>query len=192
MRSLLIVLLPILLIGCSEPERNAGSAEPERNASGAEPEWKARELERKAKVQSLIKQLSDESLDNRKAAFTELRDTYIRKRDIAELNKEIDRHTNPEVESFLFDLQVLVEFGDHWRLPDKVWTTDVSECERRWRKEIEALGCEASLIGVQDEGLYLTIPIKSEYRSKRSTEHLLHFCHSYQSSGIYATRLSMV
>ena len=27
---------------------------------------------------------------------------------------------------------------------------------------------------------------------KRSTEHLLHFCQSYQSYGIYTTRLSMV
>ena len=171
MRNLLIVLLPILLIGCSEPERKASGAEPERKASGAEPEWKAREFERKAKVQSLIKQLADESLENRQAAFAELRDTYIRKRDIAELNKEIDRYTNSEAESFLFDLQVLVEFGGHWRLPDKVWTADVNDCAMRWNNEIEDLGCEATLDGVRDDGLYLTLPIKSEYRTEVINSH---------------------
>ena len=125
MRNLLIILLPILLIGCGEPERKASSAEPERNANGGEPEWKARELERKAKVQSLMKQLADESLESRQAAFAELRDTYIRKRDMSDLNKEIDRNPNSEGTRFLRRLTTYME--GRWRLPDKGWTDDRDE-----------------------------------------------------------------
>lgn len=156
MRNLLIVLLPILLIGCVAFERKASSAEPE---------WKTRELERKAKVHSLIEQLSDKSPTNRQAAFVELRDTYIRKRDSAMLDKEHDRSINSEAGSYLWDLFVLTEFSGHWRLPNKGWTNEICDCAWYWQKEIEKRGCEARLspVGPQSSGLRLTLPVKSEY-----------------------------
>ena len=124
MRHVLIALLPILLIGCSgtdgEPERK-----PERN-------------ERKARVQALIKQLADKSLENRQVAYAELRDTFVRKRDIPELTKEIARNANPEVTKSLRKLVTFMK--GRWRLPDKGWTTDIDECDRRYKREFQDLG----------------------------------------------------
>ena len=121
MRHLLTVLLPIFLIG---------------SVMGGEPE-------RKARVQALIKQLADESFENRKAAYAKLRDTFVRKRDIPELTKEIARNANPEVK---VSLQKLITFMEgNWRLPDKGWTKDIDECRRCYQKALEDLGCDLGL-----------------------------------------------
>ena len=106
MRHLQIVLLPILLIGCDDPERqvSGGQAVREvsggrvvREASGGQAEWKARELQRKERTQTLVGALARRTPEERHAAFVELRDTLVRRRDIPELIKEIDRNPNPEV-----------------------------------------------------------------------------------------------
>ena len=123
MRHVLTVLLPIFLIGCS-----VMVGEPER----------------KVRVQALIKQLADESRENRQAAYAELRDTFVRKRDIAELTKEIARNANPEV---MMSLRNLIPFiKGRWRLPDKGWTTDIGECSRCYEKEFQDLGCDLAIV----------------------------------------------
>ena len=138
MRHVLTVLLPIFLIGCS---------------------GMVGEPERKVRVQALIEQLADESLENRQAAYAELRDTFVRKRDIPQLKKECDRD-DPEVELFLWELLESVETG--WRLPDKGWTTDIDECIRRWEREFRDLGCQAKMILDQSRDLYLGVQISPE------------------------------
>jgi hypothetical protein len=158
-----IFLLPILLIGCSEPDRKVSSNETERNVSNLDPEWKTRELERKAKVQSLIEDLGDDSQENRQVAFVELRDKYIRRRDIAELSKEIDRNKNPNAQSLLLDLYLDILLK--WRLPNNVWISNLFECATNWGKEFEYLGYEAS-VAYNEYGLHLTIPFKSEYSTE--------------------------
>ena len=75
------------------------------------------EPERRAKVRALVKQLADESPEKRQAALVELRDTFVRKRDIPELTEEISRNANPEVTKSLQKLIPLMEGS--WRLPDK-------------------------------------------------------------------------
>ena len=134
MRHVLTVLLAIFLIGCS-----VMVGEPER----------------KVRVQALIKQLADESLENRQAAYAELRDT-LRRRDIPELFKEFDRNDD----TTLLDLHILVE--GRWRLPDKGWTTDISECIRRWEKEFQDLGCQATVSIGFDKKVGLDVRISPE------------------------------
>ncbi|MDP6634881.1 MAG: leucine-rich repeat domain-containing protein [Phycisphaerae bacterium] len=125
-------------------------ASKETPATGGEPE-------RKAKVKALLKQLADESLENRQAALAELRDT-LRRRDAPELWEELDRNDDPELE--LLDLVILVE--GRWRLPDKGWTTDTSEFFRRWEKEFQDLGCQATVSMGQDYKVRLYVSIRPE------------------------------
>jgi len=124
MRPILTVLIPILLIG---------------SVMGSEPAWKAKELERKARVQVLINQLADDSTEKRQVAYSELRDTFVRKRDIPELTKEIARTASPEVKKSLGELIPFID--GKWRLPDKGWTNDLKECGEAYRKEFRKLGC---------------------------------------------------
>lgn len=141
MQHVLTVLLPIILIGCS-----GTIGEPER----------------KMRVQALIKQLADESLENRQVAFAELQDTFVRKRDIPELKKEFDRNDDPEVRSSL-ELLLILLGEDCWRrLPDKGWTTDINECIRRWKGEFQDLGCQARMIMDQSSNLYLAVLVSPE------------------------------
>lgn len=158
--------MPILLIGCSDPEQKASSAELERNVSIADPEWKTREFERKAKVLSLIKQLADDSQENQRAAFNELRDKYIRRRDIAELHKEIDRYANNDTPPLLLDLLILVDAESRWRLPNNVWISDLFKCATSWQIEIDNIGCEARVGYGPDDGLRLGVPYKSEFSTE--------------------------
>ena len=136
MRYVLIALLPIFLIGCSgtdgEPERTP-ERKPERKLSV-----------REVRVQALIEQLANESSKNRQAAYAELRDTFVRKRDIPELTKEIARNANPEVKTALRKLITYIK--EKWRLPDKGWTTDIDECSRRYEKEFQDLGCDLVMV----------------------------------------------
>ena len=147
MRHILTVLLPIFLIGCSGTD-----GEPERT-----PERKS---EREVRVQALIKQLADESHENRQAAYAELRDTFVRKRDVPELTKEIFQNDNPEVH---MSLQKLLTFMERrWRLPDKGWTTDIDEWIRRYKKEFQDLGCQATVGIGQDNRVRLAVRIRPE------------------------------
>jgi hypothetical protein len=161
MKTHLIFLSLLLLIGCSEQERTSRSAEPERNVNSAEPEWKTMEFERKAKVQSLIKQLADDSQDNRQAAFAELRDKYIRRRDIAELSREVDNNSNPNAQSLLLDLyaDILLE----WRLPNNLWINSLYECAVSWNNQAKNMGYDLSVSYAPDDGLKLHLPMQSEY-----------------------------
>ena len=68
-----------------------------------------------------------------------LGDTFVRKRDIPELTKEIARNANPEVTTSLRNLITFME--GRWRLPVKGWTTDFDECSKRYEEEFEDLGC---------------------------------------------------
>jgi len=123
MRPLLTVLLPILLTS---------------SVMAGKPAWETSELERKARVQALIKQLANESPEDRQAAYSELRDTVVRKRDIPELTKEIARNANPGVKKSLGEL---IPFMDKkWRLPDKKWTTDADEYDKSYEKAFDDLG----------------------------------------------------
>jgi hypothetical protein len=131
-----MLLLPLLLVGCS---KETGS---EWNPTGIEADGKVTsgEAARKAKVQALVVKMADESPGIRNAAYTELRDTFVRKRDIPWLTEEIARNTNRVVTSALWELFFFLK-GERWRLPDKRWTTDEYECIRSYGKELENLGC---------------------------------------------------
>ena len=155
------VVLSAFLCGCSSPKEE--QPETPEKATKRTPATKpapvvtppavtGAEPKRKARIQALFKQLADESPENRQAAFAELRDT-LRKRDIPELEKEIVREDTPfEVMDLLMKLQPEVE--GRLRLPDKGWTTDLTECIRRWEKEFQNLGCQADVSTV---GLSLRI-----------------------------------
>jgi Leucine-rich repeat (LRR) protein len=110
-----------------------------REASGGQAEWKARELQRKERVQALIGLLAEESLEGRQAAYAELRDTFVRRRDMPDLLKEIDRNPSPEVKRSLQDLISLAKSGS--RLPTGGWTReDTSEA---YKRGFQNLGCSA-------------------------------------------------
>jgi hypothetical protein len=167
MKNILVFLLAALLIGCSEPKRKVsnGNDEPERNVSRAEPKWKTREFERKEKVKYLMQQLNDDSQDGRNVSFAELRDKYIRRRDIAELKEEISHNAKSEDQSLLWEL-LFLNIESKWRLPNNVWISDLFKCATIWGKEIEDLGCEAKVSYGPDDGLRLTIPFQSEYSTE--------------------------
>jgi Leucine-rich repeat (LRR) protein len=122
--NVLIVLLSIFLAACSESE---------------EPEWKLKELQRKERTQTLVGALARRTPEERNAAFVELRDTLVRRRDIPELIKEIDRNPSPEVKRSLQDLISLAKSGS--RLPTGGWTReDTSEA---YKRGFQNLGCSA-------------------------------------------------
>ena len=127
MRLVLIALLPIFLIG---------------SAMGGE-------AERKARVQALVKQLADASPDTRQAAYAELRDTVVRKRDIPALTGEVARNANAEATKSLQELITFLQ-GTRWRLPVKGWTADADECVKSYSEEFKRLGCE-TWVGTSDE-----------------------------------------
>jgi Leucine-rich repeat (LRR) protein len=122
--NVLIVLLSIFLAACSESE---------------EPEWKLKELQRKERTQTLVGALARRTPEERNAAFVELGDTLVRRRDIPELIKEIDRNPSPEVKRSLQDLISLAKSGS--RLPTGGWTReDTSEA---YKRGFQNLGCSA-------------------------------------------------
>lgn len=165
MRSLLILLSPILLIGCNEPERDAHGIEADANPSAIQPDWKTREIERKARVQELLAQITDESAENRDATFAELRDEIVRKRDVPELNLAIERSINSEVYDLLWDLGFKLEYDDFWRLPDNTWTNNAFEAAIQWRKELDDFETVAHL-SYGEDGLRLSLHNHSEYHSE--------------------------
>lgn len=154
MRHLQIVLLPILLIGCDDPERQVSGGRAVQEASGGQAEWKARELQRKERVQALIGLFAEESLEGRQAAYAELRDKFVRRRDMPDLIKAIDRNPSPEVKRSLQDLISLMKSGS--RLPTGGWTRDHNECNKAYEREFQDLGCSAVLGYAMG---YPTIPI---------------------------------
>ena len=163
-----IVICVFLLWGCdrtdqpptSPPTSQPASPRTETVKPPSPLKIEIEESERKARVQALIEQLADESLENRQAAYAELRDTFVRKRDIPELTKEIARNANGEVTMSLRNLITFME--RRWRLPDKGWTTDISEFFRRWEKEFQDLGCQATVSMGQDSKVRLNAPIRPE------------------------------
>lgn len=123
-RYALAILFAVFLVGCT--------------ASG-EPGWKEKELKRKTKVQSLVKQLSQGSIGDRQAAYAELLDTYVQKRDVFELTKKIDLMDSPEAKQSIKELISFID--ERWRLPDsKGWTHDFTEASRFYSEEFEDLG----------------------------------------------------
>ena len=97
----LMAVILIFLIGCAQ---------------------KTDEQHRKGMVQSLIKHLASKSLEEREVAYAELRDVYVRKRDIHYLNIQISQNPNSEVANLLRKLITYME--ERWRLPYKGWTDD--------------------------------------------------------------------
>jgi len=81
---------------------------------------------RKNMVQTLVEQLDDESIDKQLFALTELREIYVRKRDIPDLNLAISQELNPNSIKLLRDLISFIEV--RWRLPEKGWVGDHHEC----------------------------------------------------------------
>ena len=141
-KSMLLLLMSlaaaaILAAGCGDGAETPEEPTKPTPATKPAPVVTFGEPERKASVQALIEQLADESLENRQAAYAELRDTFVRKRDIPDLTKEIARNANGEVTMSLRKLITFME-GRRWRLPDKGWTTDIDECSRRYQKEFHS------------------------------------------------------
>jgi hypothetical protein len=134
------MLLPIFLI-CCEHERKAegNSADVKYTDGEAAKDEVSSEAKRRAKVQDLLQQLDHTSLEEEERAFTDLRDMYVRKRDIPDLITAIDRSENLE---FKNRLKRLISFMDgRWRLPNKGWTDDVYLCAKAYEKEFQKLGC---------------------------------------------------
>lgn len=138
--NLLVLLLLIFLTPRSE---------------GDEPEWKLKELQRKEQTQSVIRSLAGGTLQERHAAIVELRDTLVRKRDMPDLIKEIDRNPSPEVKRSLQDLVSLMKSGA--RLPTGGWTLE--NTRKAYEREFQDLGCTAVM---GDEMGYPTISISNE------------------------------
>ena len=113
------------------------TARSERN----EPEWKLKEIQRKERVQILVGSLTEGSDEDRHAAYVDLRDTVIRKRDIPELIKQVDRSVSPEAKKRLQGLISLMK--DESRLPNGGWTRDHTECHKAYEREFERLGCRS-------------------------------------------------
>jgi hypothetical protein len=123
MRILYYILFPIFLIGCSRNDKESKQSTETSATENSEWNVTSDEIARKARVQFLIDKLAKESEENRQNIFIELRDVFIRKRDIPELSREIDRNNNAEVTSQLRDLLNFIK-GTRWRLPDGGWTTE--------------------------------------------------------------------
>jgi hypothetical protein len=121
-------------------------------SEGDEPEWKLKELQRKERTQIVIRSLAGGTLQERHAATVELRDKLIRRRDMPELVKEIDRNPSPEVKRTLQDLISLMESES--RLPTGGWTREATK--KAYEKEFQDLGCSAAL---GYEMGYPTLPI---------------------------------
>lgn len=130
MRHISAVLLSIILAGCVTSDKGA---------------WKEKEFERRAKVHFLVEQLTGESLEDRKVAYAELRDTFLRKRDIPELTQEITRISDPEVRESLQDLVLTIRSECEWLLPGIGRTNDSFECNIIYRKEFEKVGYDATV-----------------------------------------------
>lgn len=159
-RYFISVLVPVFLIGCSDTEgqkviETSGQAAWKATIDAADQEETSGEAERKTKVQALVNQLGDGQPESRKVAYAELRDTFVRKRDLPWLAEEIARNVNDDVTKSLREIMMFVE-GERWRLPDKGWTTDAFECGNRYEKAFESLGSEV-VAGKYTEGLPKTI-----------------------------------
>jgi hypothetical protein len=124
--NVLVVLLSIFLAACSE---------------GDKPEWKLKELQRKERTQALVGALAEGTLEERHAAYVELRDTFVRRRDVPELIKEIDRNPSPEVKRSLQDPISLMKSES--RLPTGGWIRDGTECHKAYEREFRGVGCPA-------------------------------------------------
>lgn len=110
-------------------------------SEGDEPEWKLKELQRKERTQTVIRSLAGGTLQERHAATVELRDTLVRRRDMPELIKEIDRNPSPEVKRSLQDLISLMKSES--RLPTGGWTR--KDTKKAYEREFQDLGCSAVL-----------------------------------------------
>jgi hypothetical protein len=108
-------------------------------SEGDEPEWKLKELQRKERTQTVIGSLAGGTLQERHAATVELRDKLIRRRDMPELVKEIDRNPSPEVKRTLQDLISLMESES--RLPTGGWTRE--DTSKAYERAFQDLGCTA-------------------------------------------------
>jgi hypothetical protein len=140
MRCILLMLLPILMIGC-DPERKTGDIVVDVKSTDGETarDEVSGETKRKARVQDLLQQLADTSHDEKEVVYTDLRDVYVRKRDIPDLVNAIDGSRNLEVKN---RLKKLISFMDgKWRLPNNEWTININECSRVYEKEFDKFGC---------------------------------------------------
>lgn len=98
---MLMAILPMFLISCNQMTD---------------------EQLRKDKVQSLVKQLADESPEKRELGYADLRDVYVRKRDVTSIDKEIAQRPNSEAAVYLRKLTAYME--QRWRMPAKGWTNN--------------------------------------------------------------------
>ncbi|MBN8460864.1 MAG: leucine-rich repeat domain-containing protein [Verrucomicrobia bacterium] len=108
-------------------------------SEGDEPEWKLKELQRKERTQTVIGSLAGGTLEERHAATVELRDQLVRRRDMPDLLKEIDRNPSPEVKRSLQDLISLMKSGA--RLPTGGWTRE--DTREVYKRGFLNLGCSA-------------------------------------------------
>ncbi len=148
MKYLSIALLLIVLIGCThvgqrDPKSDVDALGQKTTDGQVQQMILAGESERRARVKALVEKLADASIEKRQAAFVELRDKFVRNRDIPDLNMEIARNADPEVVRFLQNLLVFIK--GKWRLPAAGWTGDGDECSRRYEEEFKKLNASVSL-----------------------------------------------
>jgi hypothetical protein len=112
------------------------------------------EQPRKEMLQSLIKQLGDDSSEKRDSAYLDLRDVYIRKRDIPYLKEKINQNPDASIAVFLRELITYIE--QRWRLPDKGWTSDRDDLYSPYYEKSQTLG---SIVFVHDNLRNRNIPV---------------------------------
>lgn len=128
--AVIILLLMSLTLTARSDERN-------------EPEWKLKELQRKEHFQRLVESLTQGSDQDRHAAYVELQDKVIRRRDIPELIEQVDRSVSPEAKTRLQRLISLV--NSESRLPNGGWTRNSFKSNKAYEREFERLGLRSIL-----------------------------------------------
>jgi hypothetical protein len=139
MRYIFLILLPIFLICCENERKTKASAAGVKYAD----DWVANdevgsEAKRKARVQELVRQLHQTSPEEKERVYVDLREIYVRKRDIPDLVNAIDSLEGLEVKNLLKEL--ILFMNERWRLPNKEWTSNANICIKAYEKEFRRLG----------------------------------------------------
>jgi Leucine-rich repeat (LRR) protein len=85
-----------------------------------------------------VRELEIESKNNNYQSYAELRDSYVRKRDISYLKKKISLNPDSAMAKSLRDLIAYIE--GKWRMPEKGWANDILECVNPYLDKSELYG----------------------------------------------------
>lgn len=106
------------------------------------------ERKRAGKVQALSSRLGTNINSERDSAYVDLKEVYVRKRDISYLKDVISKDPDSEASRLLDNLITYIE--KRWRMPDKGWTSDYIECIVPYAEKSIALGCSIEIYMNQD------------------------------------------